>query len=419
MMSKGIVVALISLAFLVQGVYGITVSSTQFKDGIANGISIDFNAGLGTTVNAEISSNPTIYMSGGTSSLNEHHQVTDIDGNHAEVNAVVTNAESITYSDDLSPEEGNLNYATGSVEAQQSVDVVNADLIKVSQSASNALLDTASSSIKIESGSLSNYHGFAYAEAFGTVTGEAISGQFFDKAEGSTVGTKEIASSHLGTSNSFADIVNGGIYGYVPPMGFGAMAVGDGGIDNGLMTMYMAQGGFSGDKVTVGSSAASSDRSKTSDIKTTIKNGGAYAYMAASGINFMGSPVVVSYQLYGVMGGTNVKITDAAFNAGNKASASMEVKNGVLYNLYDAPEDIALAGSISEDPSSSDVFTGGIYFVPVGVSADKLTLTASATNAQGVNAYKQTVFPSPNAEFINAAYTDAGNPYVNQEQVPV
>jgi len=348
-------------------------------------------------------------MSRGSLSLNEHHQVTDSEGNHAEVNAVVTNAESITYSDTLSPEEGNLNYALGSVEAAQSVDVSNADLIKVSQSASNALLDKASSSIKIGTGSLSGYDGFAYAD-----TSQVASGQSFDTATGLTVRTDEIASNHLGASNSFADIVNGGIAGYLPFMSAGAIASGDGGADNGVATSYGALGGFSGDKVTVGSSAASSDGSKTSDIKTTIKTGGSDFYLAGSGVNFMG-PGVASLQLYDMMYGTNVKITDTAFNAGNKASTSMEVKNGAFYNLKFVPADVAQAGSISGDPSSSDVFTGMYY--AVGVSADKLTLTASATNALGVNAYQQTVVPSPNAFFYNAADVFAGNPYVNQEQV--
>jgi hypothetical protein len=61
-----------------------------------------------------------------------------------------------------------------------------------------------------------------------------------------------------------------------------------------------------------------------------------------------------------------------------------------------------------------------MYYEPVGVSAEKLTLTASATNDLGINAYHQTVVPSPyEAVFYNAAYVSADNPYVNQEQVTV
>lgn len=101
-----------------------------------------------------------IIITGTFSKFTHNHQVTDGAGNHAEVHADINNGQGLTYSDSVTPDGGS---DIGYVSAEQSVEVGQSDSIKLSQSASDASENKASSTLHVLSGSLTGYEGYALA----------------------------------------------------------------------------------------------------------------------------------------------------------------------------------------------------------------------------------------------------------------
>jgi hypothetical protein len=127
---------LVVLLFLDPGVYGLDVGISGEHGGASGSVNIGISAVKDASINAEVLVNgaslkPTISISG-IGRLNENHQVTDSDGNHAEIHAKVVNGNGIQYSDALYPGEGSVA-ATGYVNAEQTLTVGQADSITCSQ----------------------------------------------------------------------------------------------------------------------------------------------------------------------------------------------------------------------------------------------------------------------------------------------
>lgn len=151
---------------------GVPAVSFGLKSGGSSGTgSVGFavSADKDALVKGSISANgasllPKINIDG-LGNLKEDHQVTDTDGNHAEIHAEVVRGWNIHYEDSLKPGEGSVT-ATGSVSAEQTLTVGQSDYIKCTQSASNSNYLESSAGLEIEHGSLTNYKGIAIA-AFG------------------------------------------------------------------------------------------------------------------------------------------------------------------------------------------------------------------------------------------------------------
>ena len=116
--------------------------------------------------------------------MKENHQVTDTDGNHAEIHAEVVRGRNIHYENSLAPGEG-LVTSTGSVLAKQNLIVSDSNYIKCSQSAYNSAGNKASSGIEIVHGESTNYQGSASAATIGDVLArQTLAAGRFDYTKG-------------------------------------------------------------------------------------------------------------------------------------------------------------------------------------------------------------------------------------------
>lgn len=189
---KNLVLLVVLVLLLVPAAYGIELSVSGGSGGSSGSVNIGLSAEDAAAISAKISAkgadlDPVISISG-IGNLDQHHQVTDSAGNHAEIHATVHAGDGIYYADRLTPGEGNLGFTTGSVQAEQTLTAGQSEYIACSQSASNRLGAQASSGIEILQGSLTNYRGVAYAD--GSFTSAL---QEFDDAQGKQITLDSLA----------------------------------------------------------------------------------------------------------------------------------------------------------------------------------------------------------------------------------
>lgn len=183
---KSLALLIVLMLLLVPAVCGIELSVSAGNGGSSGSVNIGLSAEDAASISAKISTkgaalDPVISISG-IGNLDQHHQVTDSAGNHAEVHATVHSGNGIYYADRLTPGEGDLGFTAGYVQAEQTLTAGQSEYIACSQSASNRLGAQASSGIEIYQGSLTNYRGVAYADPSFT---SAL--QEFDDAQGKQI----------------------------------------------------------------------------------------------------------------------------------------------------------------------------------------------------------------------------------------
>ena len=187
-LSQLILPGLLIISLIVPGAYAVSFVLTGESSGETGTDGFAVSAGKDALVKGSISANgaivnPIIDIIG-LGDLKENHQVTDTDGNHAEIHAEVVRGRNIHYENSLAPGEG-LVTSTGSVLAKQNLIVSNSNYIKCSQSAYNSAGNKASSGIEIVHGESTNYQGSASAATIGDVLArQTLAAGRFDYTKG-------------------------------------------------------------------------------------------------------------------------------------------------------------------------------------------------------------------------------------------
>ena len=175
---RWLVVYPILLIALIQGVYGIQITTSGGSNGESSLVSMNFDTLQATTVNSQMAISgayimPTTHIDGPIPSFTETHQATDRSGKTAQVDVNVVNAPNgLDYSSQVLPQEGALKKNQPWLSAEQWLTVPKADSIKCTATASygktlfaNAGTEMLKGQLPEDYVTLTGYNGKAYASA--------------------------------------------------------------------------------------------------------------------------------------------------------------------------------------------------------------------------------------------------------------
>ena len=162
MSPRGIIEMLLVLVFLIPATYGISVNIAGSQSGSSFFDTTTFDAldhdslSVHSIVNGATIAQEAI----GSCDLHKSFGASSHRGEKAQITADVVNAGSWEYTQPIMTADGATASVTGFV-----LTATDADTIRCTSGATDRLGDKASSSIEVYQGSLSNYHGDAYASS--------------------------------------------------------------------------------------------------------------------------------------------------------------------------------------------------------------------------------------------------------------
>jgi hypothetical protein len=172
---------LVTVVTLISSAYGVTLSVNSDKGSFTEQVSGESSDRF--TGNTLITDSALINSAKGSGNLKENHWVSNKDGAFAEVGVDIKKAKEYQYLFAISPGKG-AGWSSHSVQAEEALNVYNAESAMVYANARNAKVDDVGVSTEVAKGSIVDYQNKAWASS------DAVgASQMFQSASGSKIKT--------------------------------------------------------------------------------------------------------------------------------------------------------------------------------------------------------------------------------------
>jgi hypothetical protein len=361
MYSKGIVVLMLALVFIVPGAYGISVTINGEDSGNSFFDATTFNTlnHQSLTAHSVVKGATLLQDAIGIGDLHKIFGASNHLGETARITADVVNAGSWEYTQPVIAAD-----VTGASVTGFTLTATDANSIKCNTGATDRLGDKASASVEVIQGSLINYNGDAFASSTGVNPTQS-----FDSASGLRVTAKETASNPTGATATNTNVQNGGIFGY---SNFGSTFA-----SPFLMETVGQFGQAEGSAISADSSAlktsGSRSNTKMSVLGTETQPADVFGYDTAAGVGF-GFETGATQFLYGGANGNVIGFTASSSNAERDISSS---KTDILGTE-------TVQGSIIGYNDLTESFLDGVFAQNFFILAEgnEIDLSTSASNKE-------------------------------------